>query len=469
MSRTVGVPWRHTRTRGDDRETMSEMDALDVFCARVANDEEPAWRLVVKMLRRADRPEGADEDASAAVRGIAASLIPIADALSERRREATAFRTASARAMNGATALEKVSRVEASAATTTARGVSFNSPRGKFDAHVMPNDDLVLENAKGAQIVVEAKSVRRVLVLETGDANRTSFVVVGLRGEGVEHGKSRLKTLCATFRAKDKLVMEGNGGGAMDDAARDENEHAAWTFYRALERAYGADACGTTDPARVFAGSKGLGHVQATKGFNSGHLFFLKEGVAFGPSPALYVHFDDLEDLRVLRAENSGSSTFDLSMTPENGAAIEFSNISREELEHVSRYLAKKCTSADDAPTNASANAGEAEDDEDDSDEDDEDFIGQESGSEDDDEEDDDDDEGDDNDDMEYSFDDSEEARGDAPRDAADSDEDDSDEDDSNKRRRVDASTDNAAPAPANEDDGSDSDSDDNAFQVVAK
>ena len=121
MSRTVGVPWRHTRTRGDDRETMSEMDALDVFCARVANDEEPAWRLVVKMLRRADRPQGADEDASAAVRGIAASLIPIADALSERRREATAFRTASARAMNGATALEKVSRVEASAATTRRR------------------------------------------------------------------------------------------------------------------------------------------------------------------------------------------------------------------------------------------------------------------------------------------------------------------------------------------------------------
>ena len=101
MDVSTVVPSRHTRTRGDDRETMSEMDALDVFCARVANDEEPAWRLVVKMLRRAARPEGANEDASAAVRGIAASLIPIADALSERRREATAFRTASARAMNG--------------------------------------------------------------------------------------------------------------------------------------------------------------------------------------------------------------------------------------------------------------------------------------------------------------------------------------------------------------------------------
>jgi len=451
------------------------MNALDVLCARVANDEEPAWRLVVQRLRDAC-PEGGDESTTAAVRGIAAALVPIADALSDRRREATAFRAASARATHGASTLEKVmSRVEARDATTTARGVSFNAPRGKFDAHVMPNDDLVLENAKGAQIVVEAKSVRRVLVLETGDANRTSFVVVGLRGEGVEHGKSRLKTLCATFRAKDALVMEGTRGGAMEDAGRDEREHAAWTFYRALERAYGADACGTTDPARVFAGAKGLGHVQATKGFNSGHLFFLEEGVAFGPSPALYVHFDDLEDLRVLRAENSGSSTFDLSMTPENGATIEFSNISREELEHVSRYLAKKCTSADDAPTNVAADAaGDAEDD-DASDEDDEDFVGRESGSEDDDDDDDDDDgeggEGGDDDDMEYSFDDSDEARGDAPR---DSDEDaDSREDADAKRRRVDASAENTAPSNANDDDeeeeGSDSESDDNAFQVVAK
>ena len=138
----------------------------------------------------------------------------------------------------------------------------------------------------------------------------------------------------------------------------------------------------------------------------------------FGPSPALYVHFDDLEDLRVLRAENSGSSTLDsVQATPENGAAIEFSNISREELEHVSRYSAKKCTSADDASTNAAAaNVGVAEDDEDDSEQDDKISIGQESGSEDDDEEEEEDDEGDDNDDMEYLFDDSEEARGDAPR-----------------------------------------------------
>ena len=74
---------------------------------------------VVKMLRRAARPEGANEDASAAVRGIAASLIR--STLSERRREATAFRTASARAMNGGTALEKVSRCEASAASDLRR------------------------------------------------------------------------------------------------------------------------------------------------------------------------------------------------------------------------------------------------------------------------------------------------------------------------------------------------------------
>ncbi len=236
-------------------------------------------------------------------------------------------------------------------------------------------------------------------------------------------------------------------------------------FFRALEREYGAETCGTTNPVKVFAGTKGFGHVQATKGFNSGYLFFLKEGVAFGPSPAMYVHFDDLEDLRVLRAENAGSSTFDLSMTPEDGVAVEFSNISRDELEHVSRYLAKRCTSADDAPNAAGALGDES--DEDESDEDDEDFTGQEPDSSGDDDADDDD--GNEGNDMEYSFDNSDEVRGDASDASdADADADAATDDRAEKRRRVDAerpSTQAQAPAAADSS-GSDSESDDNAFTV---
>lgn len=63
------------------------------------------------------------------------------------------------------------------------------------------------------------------------------------------------------------------------------------------------------------------------KGFNLGYLFFFKEGVVFGLSLVMYVYFDDLEDLRVFRVENVGSSTFDLFMMFEDGVVVEFLNI----------------------------------------------------------------------------------------------------------------------------------------------
>ena len=458
-----------TRARADRAERPRAMDAIDVLAARVANDPERAWGAVMKRIKVAKDAfiDGGARATDTPAHAVAAALLPIADALDDARRSALAFKTtndgANARAVATAATAARASTKDAA---FVARGVGFNAPRGKYDAHVMKNGDLVLENTKGAQIVIEGRDVRRVLRLETGDANQTSLVVVGLRGEGAQNGKSRLKTLCATFRGKDKLVIErgGDGDGAEDDEGDGEegSTHAARLFFRALEREYGAETCGTTNPVKVFAGTKGFGHVQATKGFNSGHLFFLKEGVAFGPSPAMYVHFDDLEDLRVLRAENAGSSTFDLSMTPEDGVAVEFSNISRDELEHVSRYLAKRCTSADDAPSAAGALGDESDDDE--SDEDDEDFTGHEPDSSGDDDDDDDDD-GNEGNDMEYSFDNSDEVRGDAS-DASDAEA--ATDDRAEKRRRVDAerpSTQAQAPAAADSS-GSDSESDDNAFTV---
>lgn len=448
----------------------SKPTAIDTLAARVANSNEPAWRLVLKRIRDSNAQD------------IAASLLPIADALDDAKQASEAFKTATtngaaaAAVKNGTSAA--VPRVNAAKdATSTARGVSFTAPRGKFDVHAMRDGGIVLENAKN-QFVLTREDVRRVLELPTGDANDTRFVVIGLNGDGVANGKSRCKTLCATFRAKDKLICEGKMSDEVKENAEGETMHAAEGMFKVLKATCGADKCGSTDPARVFAGSKGTGAVQATKGFNSGYLFFLKEGVAFGQSPAMYVHFDDLEDLRVLRAENAGSSSFDLAMTPEDGATIEFSNISREELDHVSRYLAKRCTSADDAKAVTENDDGEDgrrrasaadlldEDEDDSSDEDDEDFDGRESDDEDDDESDDDDDsDSDENNDMEYSHDNSDEVHAEEDADVS------TDDGDRNKRRRVDTDTTIlTAPKPndvAISDDDDDSDSDDNAFAVV--
>ena len=453
----------------------SKPTAIDTLAARVANSNEPAWRLVLKRIRDSNAQD------------IAASLLPIADALDDAKQASEAFKTATtngaaaAAVKNGTSAA--VPRVNAAKdATSTARGVSFTAPRGKFDVHAMRDGGIVLENAKN-QFVLTREDVRRVLELPTGDANDTRFVVVGLNGDGVVNGKSRCKTLCATFRAKDKLICEGQMSDEVKENAEGEPMHAAEGMFKVLKATCGADKCGSTDPARVFAGSKGTGAVQATKGFNSGYLFFLKEGVAFGQSPAMYVHFDDLEDLRVLRAENAGSSSFDLAMTPEDGATIEFSNISREELDHVSRYLAKRCTSADDAKAATEndddddgrrrARAADLldEDEDDSSDEDDEDFNGRESDDdESDDDESDDDSDSDENNDMEYSHDNSDEVHAD-DEDAEEDADVSTDDGDRNKRRRVDTDTTIlTAPKPndvAISDDDDDSDSDDNAFAVV--
>jgi structure-specific recognition protein 1 len=445
-----------------------QVDPIALLAARVANDPEPAWRLVLARVR----------DSNA--RDVAASLLPIADALDDARRAASAFKVnATALASKSPAAKgESVDRVDVSNALGVARQVSFSAPRGKFDAHIMPNGGLVLENAKGLMIEVAPGSIRKVLELPTRDANGTAFVAVSLRGEGVANGKSKCTTLCAAFRAKDKLVIEGEGLLGVDDDGEGDRTHASTIFFRALERGCGSSACGTVDPVKVFAGSKGHGHVQATKGFNSGYLFFLKEGVAFGQSPAMYLHFDDLEDLRILRAENAGSSSFDLSMTPENGSPIEFSNISRDELEHVSRYLAKRCISAENGDAAANAAALDASDDDDESDDDDdEDFTGQERGSDDEDEEGEGDDSGDDsgNDDndneMDYSCDDSDDVHGEGNATRKRSRAEDDDDDVEPLRAAGARARAIASPAPASNANASDSDSesDDNAFQVVAQ
>lgn len=446
-----------------------DLDALDVLAARVNTSTLKSWQKLVDHLRAfpdeivEPRAAVAGEEQSLKSnlrellvrqsRTLAKLLLPIADAFETNAEAASAFR---------ARASEQETRVNGKSMTGTrrdvreargvARGISWSAPRGKYDAYAMPNGDLVLENAKGVQILVERGMVRRVLALDTGDANGTSMTQVALTAPGVENGKSKLTTLCATFRAKDRIVIEG---GLVGVGAEGDERSASRTFFDFMRAAYGDDACGTTNPSKTFAGTKGMGHVQATKGFNSGHLFFLDEGVAFGPSPAMYVHFDDLEDLRVLRADGAGSSSFDLSMTPENGTAIEFTNISREELEHVSRYLAKRCTSADDDPSAADLLDAAEDEDDDSDDEDDEDFTGRERESDDDtDEDDDDDNEGND---MEYSHDDSDEARG----------EEDEDSDSDNVAPRSDRKRPRASEAEARDYSESDSESDDNAFQVV--
>jgi structure-specific recognition protein 1 len=145
-----------------------------------------------------------------------------------------------------------------------------------------------------------------------------------------------------------------------------------------------------TSGSKGFAGVGGLGCVKANVKFNQGFLFCLPDGFAFVDRPALYLPFDELEDLQLARAEGVGSS-FDLivSRVPTSGGgdraesrsqgdAFEFANISREELDGVRRYLAKTCSEGAGARVGGDGAEDDADDsaraDSDDDDSDDEDF-----------------------------------------------------------------------------------------------
>ena len=155
---------------------------------------------------------------------------------------------------------------------------------------------------------------------------------------------------------------------------------------------------------KVFAGVGGRGCVKANHKFNQGHLFMFDDGLAFGERPALWLPWSDVADLQLQRADGT-SGTFDLRVTPEGSAVPhEFAAVSREELEEVQRYLAKRCSEAGDEDEREGVDGGDGEDGEnaadmlddvdsnEDSDEDDEDFNA--AGVEEDDDDDDDDDDG---------------------------------------------------------------------------
>ena len=153
-----------TRARADRAERPRAMDAIDVLAARVANDPERAWGAVMKRIKVAKDAfiDGGARATDTPAHAVAAALLPIADALDDARRSALAFKTtndgANARAVATAATAARASTKDAA---FVARGVGFNAPRGKYDAHVMKNGDLVLENTKGAQIVIEGRDVRR--------------------------------------------------------------------------------------------------------------------------------------------------------------------------------------------------------------------------------------------------------------------------------------------------------------------
>jgi hypothetical protein len=300
--------------------------------------------------------------------------------------------------------------------------ISFSTPRGKFECKLVSDGRCVLEQrtAKGVTAYeVRPEHVRRVMRLDIGDSNNTTYVMIAIDPDhALVAGKQKMPTLLTQVRGKDNpvaaefLTQNGTcpGRAVYEERMGKAGDTPAGAMCCLVELLFGLCAADKKVAApktdKVFAGVGGRGCVKANHKFNQGHLFMFDDGLAFGERPALWLPWSDVADLQLQRADGT-SGTFDLRVTPEGSAVPhEFAAVSREELEEVQRYLAKRCSEAGDEDEREGVDGGDGEDGEnaadmlddvdsdEDSDEDDEDFNA--AGVEEDDEDDDDEDGSDD-------------------------------------------------------------------------
>ena len=349
----------------------------------------------------------------------ASQLIPVAAALAAKP---TADGIAKPTANGAGPNVSAVDYKESDVVCKSTTQISFSTPRGKFECKLVSDGRCVLEQrtAKGVTAYeVRPEHVRRVMRLDIGDSNNTTYVMIAIDPDHAPvAGKQKMPTLLTQVRGKDNpvaaefLTQNGTcpGRAVYEERMGKAGDTPAGAMCCLVELLFGLCAADKKVAApktdKVFAGVGGRGCVKANHKFNQGHLFMFDDGLAFGERPALWLPWSDVADLQLQRADGT-SGTFDLRVTPEGSAVPhEFAAVSREELEEVQRYLAKRCSEAGDEDEREGVDGGDGEDGEnaadmlddvdsdEDSDEDDEDFNA--AGVEEDDEDDDDEDGSDD-------------------------------------------------------------------------
>ena len=318
------------------------------------------------------------------------------------------------------------------------RDVSLSTPRGKFDVYKMRNSSSILlyscNPKKKESLLLRKENMATFAVLPTEDSNGTQYLVVSLKEEvTLPSLKNGIKAIVWQSRAqlsaaeKKLKVTVGEGGeGAMSEkevkdaftvGEHDLSEEDTLKNSVGLMRCY-VKSCGVKEY------TKGFVKVKCVLKFNDGYLFLLRKRLIFLERPAIVTLVEDLDELRIMRAEAGGSSNFDLACKLD-GVEYEFLNISKEYLLPVREWLSMVCEEApaegddgdDEEDGGVKKRSSKKEDttqdilqdvnsDSDDDDDSDDDFKGEESEEGEDDDDDDDDDVDDDDDDNSESDDD---------------------------------------------------------------
>jgi hypothetical protein len=239
------------------------------------------------------------------------------------------------------------------------RDVSLSTPRGKFDVYKMRNSSSILlyscNPKKKESLLLRKENMATFAVLPTEDSNGTQYLVVSLKEEvTLPSVKNGIKAIVWQSRAqlsaaeKKLKVTVGEGGeGAMSEkevkdaftvGEHDLSEEDTLKNSVGLMRCY-VKSCGVKEY------TKGFVKVKCVLKFNDGYLFLLRKRLIFLERPAIVTLVEDLDELRIMRAEAGGSSNFDLACKLD-GVEYEFLNISKEYLLPVREWLSMVCEEA---------------------------------------------------------------------------------------------------------------------------
>ena len=337
------------------------LDSKELAALEVAIAADPAACASLAAVVAALKQAASGGSSTVPISATASQLIPVAAALAAKP---TANGVAKPTANGAGPAVPAVDYKESDVVCKSSTPISFSTPRGKFECKLLGDGRCVLEQRtpKGVTAyAVRPQHVRRAMRLDVGDSNNTTHLMVAIDpNHALVAGKQKMQTLLTQVRGKDAPAtvqfLDANGpcpGRDVYEARLRDQDGApnpANAMAALVELFFGLCAdgkrCAVPKTDRVFAGVGGRGCVKANHKFNQGHLFMFDDGLAFAERPALWLPWEDVADLQLQRADG-GSGTFDLKVTPEGGEPPhEFANVSREELEEVRRYLAKRCSEA---------------------------------------------------------------------------------------------------------------------------
>ena len=334
------------------------MDALKAVVTTTSRDEaasvETLWREPLKCIAECvDNQEKRD--------ALATSLVPLArltcakkageDVLASKEGEKKEETTTAGEDANEPPKPDQYDFVS--------RDVSFSTPRGKFDVYKMKNASSLLlcscNPKKKESLLLTKENMSTFAVLPTDDSNGTQYLVVSLKDEvKLPSVKTGIKAIVWQSRAqlsatekKLKVSMGEGGEGAMSKervkeaftvGEHDLSEDDTLKNSVGLMRCY-VKSCGVKEY------SKGFVKVKCVLKFNDGYLFLLRKRLIFLERPAIVTLVEDLDELRIMRAEAGGSANFDLACKL-NGVEHEFLNISKEYLLPVREWLSTVCEEA---------------------------------------------------------------------------------------------------------------------------